>query len=149
MYLNSSSLLLLGGSLLSYYLIHSFPQFYSQSLLNLWKSVINDVLNAIINIRLRSIPFLNVLLIWMQSVCNVYRIQTDYVLFNVTQSRYLSEHYITISLLLSTPQYNYQGTITKLDLYSFSCYCSLKSNNTSSLILCQLLTQTVHTLGIE
>ena len=84
MYLNSSSLLLLEGSLLSYYLILSFPQIYSQSLLNLWKSVINDVLNAQINIRLRSIPFLNVLLIWMQSVCNVYRIQTDYVPFNVT-----------------------------------------------------------------
>ena len=149
MYCNYSSFLSLDVLLFSYYLIHSFPQFYSQSLLNLWKSVINDVLNAIINIRLCSIPFLNVLLIWMQSVCNVYRIQTDYVLFNVTQSRYLSEHYITISLLLSTPQYNYQGTITKLDLYSFSCYCSLKSNNTSSLILCQLLTQTVHTLGIE
>ena len=56
----------------------------TQTHVNLWKSVINDVLNAIINIRLRSIPFLNVLLIWMQSVCNVYRIQTDYVLFNVT-----------------------------------------------------------------
>ena len=149
MYLNSLSLLLLEGSLLSYYLIHSFPQFMLVLSPNLWKSVINDILNAIINIRLSSIRVLNVLLIWMQSVCYVYRIQTDYVLFNVTQSRYLSEHYITISLILSTPQYNYQGTITKLDLYSYSCYCSLISNNTSSLILCQLLTQTVHTLGIE
>ena len=84
MYSNSSSLLLLGGSLLSYYLIHSFPQFMLVLSPNLWKSVINDILNAIINIRLRSIRVLNVLLIWMQSVCYVYRIQTDYVVFNVT-----------------------------------------------------------------
>ena len=84
MYLNSLSLLLLEGSLLSYYLTHSFPQFYSQIKVNLWKSVINYILNALINIRLRSIRVLNVLLIWMQSVCYVYRIQTDYVVFNVT-----------------------------------------------------------------
>ena len=84
MYLNSLSLLLLEGSLLSYYLTYSFPQFMLVLSPNLWKSVINDILNAIINIRLRSIRVLNVLLIWMQSVCYVYRIQTDYVVFNVT-----------------------------------------------------------------
>ena len=57
MYLNSSSLLLLGGALLSYYLIHSFPQLLLKTGVNLWKSVINAFQNAIINIPLLSILF--------------------------------------------------------------------------------------------
>ena len=93
MYYNCLSLLLLGGLLLSYYLIHSFPQLLLETGVNLWKSVINVFLNAHINIPLFFIRVFNVLFKGK-----------DYSDLNVLRGRYLSEHYITISLILSTPR---------------------------------------------
>ena len=91
MYLNSSSLLLLGGSLLSYYLIHSIPQLMLETRVNLWKSILNLFKNALINILSFFISFLNVLIKGK-----------DYKGFNVSFGSDLSERIITRT------RYNYK-----------------------------------------
>ena len=84
----------------------SFPQ---QSVSNLWKTNINDVLNVEINNKLCFILVLNVVRIWKQFVCNLYRMSIDYALLNDTLGSDLSESIITRSRLNCQPLgYNFR-----------------------------------------
>ena len=91
MYYNYSSFLSLDVLLFSYYLTHSFPQLLLVSCLNLWKSILNGIKNALINILSFFISFLNVLIKGK-----------DYKGFNVSFGSDLSERIITRT------RYNYK-----------------------------------------
>ena len=87
----------------------SFPQLLLVIGVNLWKSILNVFQNALINIPTCFILFHKG--VNKGELISGINVNKDIVIcgINVSQCCYLSEHYITISLLMSTPPLTFCG----------------------------------------